>query len=341
MKYLITGACGLVGSSLASEALARGHELIAFDNLSRVGTEMNLAWLKSLGSFQWIHGDVRNISDVESAIRDARPDCIFHLAGQVAMTTSVQDPRSDFEANTLGTINVLETIRRFSPYTGILYSSTNKVYGDLTQFHYDETSTRYTCREHPNGFDESLPLDFCSPYGCSKGAADQYILDYHRTHGINSALFRHSSIFGVRQHATIDQGWVGWFVKQALETKKNSETEFTVSGSGKQVRDVLFAGDLIDCYFRAADSLAQISGQAFNIGGGVANSLSLLELFAFLEKYLEVKLKFTQLPWRKSDQKVFVAQNKKATDLFGWSPSTNVTSGLEKVVQWTRSQIPN
>ena len=338
MKYFITGACGLVGSNLASEVLKRGHELFAFDNLSRTGTEINLAWLREQGSFNWIHGDTRNTGDVYNAISAAQPDYIFHLAGQVAMTTSIQNPRLDFETNALGTFNVLEAVRKYSPKTGILYSSTNKVYGDLDQFTYSETDTRFTCNEHPKGFDEKVALDFRSPYGCSKGAADQYILDYHRIHGLRTALFRHSSIFGSRQFATFDQGWVGWFVKQALETKQNPKTEFTIAGNGKQVRDVLFAKDLIDCYFTAADSLDKISGQAFNIGGGVENSLSLLELFGHLERELNVKLNFKKLPWRQSDQKVFIADTQKARELFGWSSKTSVAKGLTEMIRWTQSQ---
>lgn len=341
MKYLITGACGLVGSNLASEVLARGHELVAFDNLSRIGTDQNLAWLKGKGSFNWIHGDVRNAFDVENVIRDYQPDHVFHLAGQVAMTTSIANPRLDFEINALGTINVLEAVRKYSPKTGVLYSSTNKVYGDLENFTYEERETRYECLEYSEGFSEDVPLDFRSPYGCSKGSADQYILDYHRIHGLRTAVFRHSSIFGNRQFATTDQGWVGWFVRQALETVENPKNEFTIAGNGKQVRDVLFAADLIECYFQAADSLDRISGQAFNIGGGMHNSLSLLELFRRLERELNVELHFKKLPWRQSDQKVFVANTMKAQKLIGWIPKTDIATGLAEMIQWTRSQIQN
>lgn len=339
MKYLITGACGLLGSNLAGEVLKRGHTLVAFDNLSRSGTTDNLSWLKSQGSFQWIHGDIRNSTDVENAIRKHQPDYIFHLAGQVAMTTSIQNPRLDFETNTLGTFNVLEAVRQYSTHSGILYSSTNKVYGDLEQYTYDENETRYTCPQHPNGFPEDVPLNFSSPYGCSKGAADQYILDYHRIHGLKTVVFRHSSIFGVRQFATFDQGWVGWFVRQALETQSNPQTEFTISGNGKQVRDVLFARDLIECYFSAADSIQKISGNAFNIGGGYGSSLSLLELFQHLEKMLNVSLRFKKLPPRQSDQKVFIADTAKAQALFGWQPRTNINQGLSEMIQWTKAQI--
>lgn len=338
MNYLITGACGLVGSNLAAEVLARGDKLVAFDNLSRTGTEKNLGWLRSLGAFKWIHGDIRNTNDVEVVVRENRPDFIFHLAGQVAMTTSVQNPRLDFETNALGTLNVLEAVRRHSPTSAILYSSTNKVYGDLDQFDYNESETRYTCAAHPYGFDERIPLDFRSPYGCSKGSADQYIIDYHRIHGLQTAVFRHSSIFGARQFATFDQGWIGWFVKQALETRKNPAAEFTISGNGKQVRDVLFVRDLIECYFKASDSIDSIAGQAFNIGGGIDNSLSLLELFRHLERELKITLNYKQLPWRQSDQKVFIADSTKASQRFGWSPKTNAEKGIAEMIRWTQAQ---
>lgn len=335
MRYLITGACGFLGSNVAAEVLKRGDTLFAFDNLSRFGSEKNLAWLRAQGELNWLHGDVRNQNDVENAVRLAKPDRIFHLAGQVAMTTSIQNPRLDFETNVLGTFNVLEAVRKISPETGLIYSSTNKVYGDLEQFTYEETPTRYVCKEHPRGFKEDTPLDFRSPYGCSKGAADQYILDYTRIHGLKAAVFRHSSIFGTRQFATSDQGWVGWFVQKALETKRDPKTKFTISGTGKQVRDILFSEDIIKCYFKASEFLNKISGQAFNIGGGIANSLSLLELFQILEEELQVKLQYDQLDWRQSDQRVFIADIEKAQEMFHWKPEISAKLGVKGMIKWT------
>lgn len=335
MKYLITGACGFLGSNVASEVLRRGDTLFAFDNLSRFGSEKNLQWLREQGSFTWIPGDVRNQNDVENAIKLAKPDRIFHLAGQVAMTTSIQNPRLDFETNVLGTFNVLEAIRKLSPESGIIYSSTNKVYGDLEQFSYEEGPTRYVCKAFPKGFNEDTPLDFRSPYGCSKGAADQYILDYSRIHGLKAAVFRHSSIFGARQFATADQGWVGWFVQKALETKKDPKAKFTISGTGKQVRDILFSEDIVKCYFKASQNLDRISSQAFNIGGGADNSLSLLELFKILEDELQVKLNFEKLDWRQSDQRVFIADISKAQEQFHWSPEISAKQGVKDMIKWT------
>lgn len=341
MKYLITGACGLLGSNLASAVLKRGASLVAFDNLSRNGTEKNLEWLRSQGAFSWVPGDVRNQNDIETLISREKPDVLFHLAGQVAMTTSIDNPRLDFETNTLGTLNVLEAVRKFSPQTTVTFSSTNKVYGDLDRYTFDEDATRFVCREHPDGFDENIPLDFRSPYGCSKGAADQYLLDYHRIHGLKTIVFRHSSIFGRRQFATFDQGWVGWFVQKAIEAKSNPRAEFTIAGTGKQVRDVLFVDDLIDCYFKAAANADQVAGEAFNIGGGVQNSLSLLELFRNLEEIVCVKMNFKRLPPRQSDQKVFIAKTDKAQASFGWSPKVDAITGVKEMVQWTLNQMSN
>lgn len=335
MKYLITGGCGFLGSNLAAEILRRNEELIIFDNLYRIGATQNLEWLKTLGNFKFLHADIRNHNDVENAVRSIKPDVIFHLAGQVAMTVSINNPRLDFEINTLGTFNLLEAVRNYSPDSIIIYSSTNKVYGDLEYLTYIETDKRYLCKEYPDGFDENLPLDFHSPYGCSKGAADQYVLDYARIYGLRTVVFRHSSIYGGRQFATYDQGWVGWFCQKAIEIKKGILKEpFTISGNGKQVRDVLHAYDAIQLYFKAVESIGRASGHAFNIGGGLENSLSLLELFEILENELDVKLPYKELPWRQSDQKFFVADISKAKNLIGWEPEIDKANGIKMMLSW-------
>lgn len=337
MRYLITGGCGFLGTNLASEVISRGDELFVFDNLSRDGSSKNLDWLRQLGEFKFFHGDIRLINDIESVVKEVRPDVVFHLAGQVAMTTSLQDPRRDFEVNVVGSFNLLESLRQYAQNAVVIYSSTNKVYGDLENFEYIEKATRYEVKDLEFGFDESVKLDFRSPYGCSKGAADQYMLDYSRNFGINTIVFRHSSIFGGRQFSTYDQGWVGWFVSQALLTKSGElKKPFTISGDGKQVRDVLFASDLINCYFMAANNVKSCSGKAFNIGGGMANSLSLLELFSILEKELDVKLIFEQLPWRSNDQRVFVADVRSAKQAFGWQPQVDKVSGIKKMISWVK-----
>ena len=335
MKYLITGGCGFLGSNIASKILEQGGDLVVFDSLYRFGSYQNLEWLKTQGEFQFIHGDIRNTNDVERTIKVHKPDVIYHLAGQVAMTTSISDPRMDMEVNIGGSFNLLNAVRLYSPDSSIIYSSTNKVYGDLEQFTYKETDTRYSCVEKPNGFDESVNLDFHSPYGTSKGSADQYMLDFARIYGLKTVVFRHSSMFGGRQFATYDQGWIGWFTQQAIDIKNGSQKEpFTISGNGKQVRDIAYASDMIDLYLKASIKIESIKGQAFNVGGGMNNSSSLLELFIFLEKELDINMNYTQLPVRESDQRVFVSDLTKAKNLIGWEPRVSKEEGIRKMIEW-------
>lgn len=335
MKYLITGGCGFLGSNIASKILAQGDELIIFDSMYRVGSHANFEWLKTQGRFEFIHGDIRNTNDVEKCIKRHQPDVIYHLAGQVAMTTSITDPRMDFEVNAGGSFNLLNAVRQYSPESTVVYSSTNKVYGDLEQFTYSETGTRYVCNEHPNGVNENVNLDFHSPYGTSKGSADQYMLDFARIYGLKTVVFRHSSMFGGRQFATYDQGWVGWFVQQAIETQRGSlKQPFTISGNGKQVRDLLYADDCVNLYLKASQNIDQMKGNAFNIGGGIKNSSSLLELFNFLEQELDIKMVYTQLPVRESDQRVFVADLTKVKELNDWMPNISKEEGIRRMIDW-------
>jgi CDP-paratose 2-epimerase len=338
MKYLITGGCGFVGSNITAALLERGEEVALFDSLSRHGTAANLEWLRSIGRCEFTHGDIRNPDDVDTLIRSAAPEVIFHLAGQVAMTTSLRNPRRDYEVNVTGSINVLEAVRRYAPEAATIYSSSNKVYGTLADAALVEEPMRYSAPDYPHGFDERAPLDFHTPYGCSKGAADQYMLDYARCFGLRTAVFRHSTIYGSRQFATFDQGWVGWFCQQAIETKDNPQREpFTIAGDGKQVRDLLFVDDAVRAYIAAAEHIDRARGEAFNIGGGIENSSSLLELFAFLEQTLDVKLSFTRLEWRQDDQKVFVANNRKATESIGWRPTVTKAEGVRRTIDWITS----
>lgn len=340
MKLLITGGCGFLGSNLAAHALQRGDELTIFDNLSRLGATDNLAWLKGQGDFRFVHGDIRNNSDVLRLIKEVLPDAIFHLAGQVAMTTSIANPRLDFEVNAMGSINVLEAVRQCAPEAAMIYSSSNKVYGDLNQFTYRETETRYECIDHPNGFSEGIPLEFRSPYGCSKGAADQYMLDYARIYGLRTMVFRHSSMYGGRQFATYDQGWIGWFCQQAIQQKLDTNrAPFTISGNGKQVRDVLHADDMTTLYFAALEKIDAVKGQSFNIGGGVESSLSLIELFHILEEYVGTNLRYIACPPRVSDQLVFVADITKIKANVNWVPIMPVRQGLTDMLSWVQEQI--
>lgn len=342
MKLLIIGGCGFLGSNLASYGIENGYDITVFDNLSRLGAAKNLDWLRQLGKFTYIHGDTRNKNDMETIIKEGQFNAVFHLAGQVAMTTSIENPYKDFQINTMGAINLLDSIRKYSPHTAVFFSSTNKVYGDLENYTYQETETRYQCLDFPKGFDESVPLDFRSPYGCSKGAADQYMLDYFRIFGIKTTVFRHSSMYGSRQFATYDQGWVGWFVQKAIEKYKNPNCEpFTISGNGKQVRDILHAKDMIRLYYSALDNVDKVCGEAYNIGGTMEQSLSLLELFNMLNDILGIKMEYVQLPPRISDQKVFVADISKIEQKIGWRPEITAVEGVTAMVDWVKNMNHN
>lgn len=335
MKLLITGGCGFLGSNLAAHAIENSWDVTVFDNLYREGSRDNLKWLQAKGKFTHIHGDIRNQNDITRTVQELKPDTIFHLAGQVAMTTSIANPRMDFEINVMGSHNLLEAVRLHAPDAALLYSSTNKVYGDLEQYEYRESDSRYDCLDRPNGFDETTPLDFHSPYGCSKGAADQYMLDYARIFGLKTVVFRHSSMYGGRQFATYDQGWIGWFCQQALAAKQGTlEKPFTISGNGKQVRDVLHAEDMISLYFSAAERIEEARGTVFNVGGGMPNSLSLLELFAILEEATGTSLPYTKLPPRESDQRLFVADISKAAAILHWQPKVDKESGVRRMLEW-------
>lgn len=333
MAYLVTGGCGFVGSNLTAELLRRGERVIVLDNFTRPGTPANYDWLQSVGKFEFFHGDVRSSQDLESILRQQPVECIFHLAGQVAMTTSLQNPRRDFEVNVLGSINLLEAVRLNSPEATVVYASSNKVYGELEDCQLCELPTRY----EPVGkkdIDERARLEFYTPYGCSKGAADQYMLEYARNFGLNTVVFRHSTIYGGRQISTFDQGWVGWFCQQALTAKDDSRHSFSINGNGKQVRDLLHVSDAVACYLAAHEHRLQARGNAFNIGGGYENSMSLLELLLHLEKELQVQLTPRQLPWRANDQKYFVADNSKAARLLAWCPEKSKEDGIADTLAW-------
>ncbi len=259
------------------------------------------------------------------------------------MTTSLKDPYLDFCTNALGTLNLLEATREYSPEALFAFSSTNKVYGDLKNLNYVEREFRYEIEGYENGLNETIPLDFSTPYGCSKGAADQYVRDWSRSFGLKTTVFRHSSIYGGRQFSTEDQGWIGWFCKQALNQALNFEKNkevvpFTISGNGKQVRDVLHANDLIQLYRKAFNNSDLVNGEIFNIGGGIENSLSILELFEILKEILKIKeIKYKQIERRKSDQDFFVADIKKVNKLLNWEPKIDIKNGLENMINWLKS----
>jgi CDP-paratose 2-epimerase len=337
MKYLITGGCGFIGSNLAKRVLELNQQLIVVDDLSRYGSELNLEWLKHKGEFKFINKDITVATEVDLLIKKYTPDFIFHLAGQVAMTKSIKFPRRDFEINTIGTLNILESVRKFSPETIILYSSSNKVYGDLEHLIYEENETRYLVKDFPFGFNEDLNLNFQSPYGCSKGAADQYLLDYNKIFGLKTVVFRHSSMYGGNQHPTFDQGWISWFCQKAIEIRDGKlDKNFTVSGNGKQVRDLLYCDDVVNLYFKCVENIDKVKGEAFNIGGGFKNSLSILELFSLLENSLNISMTpyVSFIEKRNSDQLSFVATNEKIFGKIKWRPETPSQVGINNTLEW-------
>jgi len=349
MKVLITGGCGFLGSNLAAEFIKKNYEIFIIDSLEREGSKDNLNWLYSFANkdqITFLKEDICKKDIIYNFFKDFSPfDFICHVAGQVAMTKSILNPRKDLETNLIGTFNILESSRQYSPNSFIAYSSTNKVYGDLNSLEIIETDTRYKLKDYPNGLDEKVPLDFSTPYGCSKGSADQYVRDWSRVFGLRTVVFRHSSIYGGRQFASIDQGWIGWFCKKALE-QKNALNEnrkiipFTISGSGKQVRDVLNAKDLVELYCCAYNKRGVVSGEIFNIGGGYNNSLSLIELFEILEDKLSIsKLNYSKINRRASDQDCFIANIKKAKDLLDWEPKISYEEGINDMLRWSEKLI--
>lgn len=330
MKTLIVGGAGFIGSNAAARCLRRGEKVVILDNLSKPGARKNLEWLCSLGRLQHVLADVRDADAVENFVADNRDaTLVLHLAGQVAVTRSLADPREDFEANALGTFNVLEAMRRTSLDASLIFSSTNKVYGSMEELSVTEGDNRYSYDDLPFGIAEDRGLDFHSPYGCSKGAADQYVRDYHRIYGLKTVVFRQSCVYGPRQFGVEDQGWVAWFIIAAQLGR-----HITVYGDGKQVRDVLYIDDLLDAFDAAHERIDDVAGKIYNIGGGCGNTLSLRELLGFLEKRLGMKTDFTTDAWRSGDQKVYVSDIRLASAELGWHPMVSSEAGLEKLYDW-------
>lgn len=328
-SILITGGAGFIGTNAALHFAGRGWRVSVLDNMSRRGADANLAWLRQRAEFESRQMDVRDGRALESALGALRPDVVLHLAGQVAVTTSTARPRDDFETNALGTFNLLEAVRLASPGSFVINASTNKVYGRMDDVGIQERNGRYEFRDLPDGVPESRPLDFHSPYGCSKGAADQYVLDYARTYGLSTVTMRQSCIYGPRQFGIEDQGWLAWFVIAAVCGRP-----LTIYGDGKQVRDVLHVDDLVRAYERAFELRAASSGQAFNLGGGPANTLSLLELVHALEAKLGKTIPLAFSPTRVGDQPVFVCDVTKAREMLGWSPEVGWADGVGRLFEW-------
>jgi len=330
-SFLITGGAGFIGANYVHRLLKRGENVTIYDNLSRRGAPLNLKWLQETygeKSFHVVIGDVRDQAMVAATAREA--DIIVHLASQVAVTTSVFNPREDFEVNAIGTFNVLEAARSSGRNPIILYASTNKVYGGMEQIALVEDATRWRYADLPYGIPESQPLDFHSPYGCSKGSGDQYVRDYFRIYGLPTVVFRQSCIYGPRQFGIEDQGWLAWMVIAAVTGR-----QITIYGDGKQVRDVLHIDDLLDAYDAALAKIDQAAGQIYNIGGGPQNALSIwIEFGPMLERLLGKPIPIARNGWRPGDQRVFVADIRKAERELGWKPRIGVEEGVTGLFTW-------
>jgi CDP-paratose 2-epimerase len=331
--YLVTGGAGFIGSNYVHRLVSRGERVTVFDNFSRGGAKRNLEWLHGAfgkDAFNVVVGDVRDASLITEAARDA--DVIVHLAGQVAVTTSVNDPRDDFESNALGTFNTLEAARLSGRNPIFLYSSTNKVYGGMEEVELFEEPTRWRYKDLVHGCPESQPLDFHSPYGCSKGAGDQYVRDYARIYGLPSVVLRQSCIYGPRQFGIEDQGWVAWFIIASITGRP-----MTVFGDGKQVRDILNVEDLMNAYDAAVGKIDIASGNVYNVGGGPENVMSVwYEFGPILEKLLGHTLDVARGDWRPGDQRVFYADIRKAERELGWSPKIGVEEGIRRLYSWVQ-----
>lgn len=334
-SYLITGGAGFIGSNYTHRLLSRGEQVAIFDNLSRPGAEQNLKWLRMAHGkgIEFYQGDIRDMDAVKRVVE--KRDIIIHLAGQVAVTTSVDNPREDFEINAAGTLNMLEACRTKKRQPILIYASTNKVYGGMEDLRIREDPSRYSFVDLPNGINETRPLDFHSPYGCSKGCGDQYVRDFARIYELPTVVFRQSCIYGKRQFGIEDQGWVAWFIIAAALGKTLS-----IYGDGKQVRDLLFVEDLLDAYDLAITHIEKSAGQIFNIGGGLANTVSVWKEFQpILESSIGKKIKVKFNDWRPGDQKVYYSDIHKAKMKLGWIPRINIIDGVNQLSKWVCENI--
>jgi CDP-paratose 2-epimerase len=331
---LVTGGAGFVGSNLVDRLAREGRKVRILDNLSRPGVERNAEWLRRRhgGQIELVRADVRDEAVLRRALQDV--EAVFHFAAQVAVTTSLDDPRDDFQVNLGGTFAILEGVRRLPRPPRLFFTSTNKVYGSLPDVELRRDGDRYAPVQEEilrQGISEERPLDFHSPYGCSKGGADQYVLDYARTYGLETVVFRMSCIYGPRQFGTEDQGWVAHFLLRALA----GET-ISLYGDGRQVRDVLFVEDLVEAFLAAERRLPEIAGHAFNVGGGPDNTLSLLELLDLVAELTGRRPEVRHAPWRTGDQRYYVSDTRRLQRLTGWRPEVGVRQGVTRLLQWLR-----
>lgn len=332
MKWIITGGCGFIGTNVVTNLVSSGDEVVVIDNLSRPRVHQNLTFLRDVLNVNCIVGDIRDRDLLSTVFKEnADAEVVLHLAGQVSFLASLRDPRYDFEANALGTLNVLEALKNFAPNALLIYSSTNKVYGDLEELEYVEEAKRYVIPEYPLGIPTTMPLSLHGGYGCSKGAADQLVLDWSAFQNVKTVSFRQSSIYGGRQFATEDQGWAAFFA----ETFINNQ-DYTINGNGKQVRDLLHVNDLCNAFVSAAKNPEKVNGLAFNIGGGPKSNASLLELFDLLSERTGNRPSYKQNPSRPADQKVFIADIQPLKSVLGWEPQKSLEQGLDELVSWAK-----
>lgn len=332
-NILITGGAGFIGTNTAEYYLKSHYNVFILDNFERRGTRENIKYLREnyKNRLQVVNGDIRKDKE-KIATLVGKSDIIFHFAGQTAVTTSVINPRADFETNAAGTLNLLEAVRESKKDPIFIYSSSNKVYGNLETLKIKKKKTRYELSDFPQGISEAFPLDFHSPYGCSKGAADQYVRDYHRIYGLRTIVFRQSCIYGPHQMGIEDQGWVAWFIIALLRNRK-----IKIYGDGRQVRDILYIGDLIEAYDAAIKNINITQGQIYNIGGGQQNSISIgMEFKPILERLFGKKIEFGFADIRPGDQKVFITDGGKSMKDFGWKPKVGKEEGIEKIYTWLK-----
>jgi CDP-paratose 2-epimerase len=331
MKILITGGLGFIGINTALRYINKADKIILLDNLNKLGSLDNLRLVEDNPNVEFIKGDIRLLNDVEPIFKSNNFDLIYHLGAQTAVTTSLTNPNMDFETNAIGTFNILECMREYCPKAKLIFSSTNKVYGNLNNRPLIENETRYTFKDDISGIGENENLDFYSPYGCSKGAADQYVRDYARIYGLHTVVIRQSCIYGIYQNGTEDQGWVAWFIKRFIEGG-----DITIFGDGKQVRDILYIDDLIDFY--ELISTKSNPGDVYNIGGGPNNTTSIIEIIDLLsDKINNDMVKIGYDKERDGDQKIFVSDNLKANSI-GWTPKVGVNEGVDKLIKYLKGK---
>lgn len=332
-NLLVTGAAGFIGSNAVARFTEKGWNVFGLDDFSREGTRRNAEWLTEVYGVPVDRCDVRSAEEVAKKVKASSPDAVLHLAAQVAVTESVELPRVDLDTNIVGTVNVLEAVREYAPTAHVIYASTNKVYGELADVETEEGERRYHYDNLPEGVGEDQPLQFRTPYGCSKGAADQYVLDYFRTFGVRGTSLRQSCIYGPRQIGVEDQGWVAWFARAALAGRT-----ITIFGDGKQVRDLLHIEDLLDLFEAVFKQSKTAAGRAYNVGGGEAYSRSLLEVLEVLENELGENIDLEYDDWRPGDQRVFYCNVTRAQRELGWEPRIPPEEGLQDLIGWMRRQ---